>query len=91
MVINIDSINQNLEPVRDFFTPTLGQTIFNLTLGTPADPTDTVMRVNGETYAEGNPTPGFFSVSGTTVTWHNRFQLDGSDEVEILYFVDPGP
>lgn len=91
MVISIDSINQNLEPVRDFFTPTGGQTVFNLTQGTPADGSDTIMRVNGETYAEGSPTPGFFTVTGAVLTWLDRFLLDADDEVEIQYFIDPGP
>ena len=44
------------------------------------------MRVNQLTYAEGNPTPGYFTVSGNTLTWLNQFQLDPDDEVEIIFF-----
>ena len=91
MVINIDAINPGREPVRDFFVPTAAQTVFNLTQGTPVDSEDTIMRVNGVSYAEGSPTPGFFTVAGTVLTWLDRFLLDTSDEVEILYFIPAIP
>jgi len=72
-------------PETDFFTPSPAQTVFILS-GSPADPAETTMRVNQLTYAEGNPTPGYFVVSGNTLTWLSQFPLDPDDEVEVVFF-----
>jgi len=53
----------------------------------PTTPADTAMRVNQLTYSEGNPNPGYFTVTGNTLTWLNQFALDTSDEVEVVFFV----
>ena len=91
MVINIDDVAGGGggagDPTTEYFTPSNGQTIFNLAQA-PANPEDTLMKVNSLTYSEGNPTPGIFSVSGNVLTWLDRdFTLDTTDEVEVIYFV----
>lgn len=64
------------------FTPTPSQTVFNIA-ETPLDPSEVSFILNGLTYETGVD----FSVSGTTVTWLNPLVLNGSDLVEIIYFV----
>lgn len=65
------------------FTPTLGQTIFNLS-ATPATANDTSFFVNTVKYIYGIS----YTVSGNQVTWLNSpFTLDSLDVVEIIYFV----
>lgn len=88
MVVGLDIIAGGAgaaDPVTEFFTPTPAQTVFNLAQA-PADPSDTIMKVNTATYDEGSPTPGYFTVSGTTLTWLDVFQLDSTDEVSVTYF-----
>ena len=73
-------------PEVDLFTPSNGQTVFVLSQA-PADPAETSMRVNQLTYSEGSPNPGYFTVTGNTLTWLNQFVLDTADEVEVVFFV----
>lgn len=90
MVVNIDSLGGGgggSDPTTEFFTPGLGQTVFNLAFA-PTNPEDTVVRVNSVTYSEGSPNPGVFTVVGSVLTWLDLdFTLDAQDDFEVTYFV----
>lgn len=67
----------------DRFTPTLGQTVFNLA-ATPVAGT-TTMKINGQDYSE---LGGYFAVAVAVVTWSDTpFSLTTDDEVIITYFI----
>jgi hypothetical protein len=67
----------------EVFTPSLGQTVFNLS-ATPNPANDTSVFVNTVKYIYGVN----FTVSGTQVTWlDSPFTLDSLDVVEIIYYV----
>jgi len=69
--------------IEEIFTPTLGQTIFTLA-NAPLEPNDTSVYVNSMKYIYNIN----FSVAGNQVTWLDvPFTLDGSDTVEIIYFI----
>lgn len=69
--------------IEQTFTPTLGQTIFNL-ISTPVNPNDVDVYVNTVKYRYGFD----YTVAGSLVTWLNtQFSLDTQDTVEIFYFV----
>jgi len=65
----------------DAYTPTLGQTLFNLS-DTPEDPNDVKLFANGIKYLVGTD----FTVAGNQVTWLDvSFAFDTTDNVEIVY------
>lgn len=84
--ILIDAGGGGGDSTQDFFTPTNGQTMFTLS-ATPLDVADVIMYVNGVAYAEGSPTPGYFTVSGTTLTWLDVFVFTTNDDIVVVYFV----
>lgn len=68
-------------PVREVFTPTLGQTVFTL-LNSDVATTRTLVEVNGQLQHEGND----YTLSGTTLTWlDNDFTLDTTDQLIVYY------
>lgn len=87
MVVNLDAVFAGFTQVRESFSPGNGQTLFNLTLGTPAVPADTVMVINQVDYREGAAGGNHFTVSGTVVTWTDIFQFEVADSLEIVYFI----
>ena len=89
MTINIDLLAGLADAQRDPFAPSNGQTIFTLSR-TPHDPTDVRLIVNNSEYDEGTDGGGYFTVSGTTLTWNNIFVIQSSDLMEAVYYPQYG-
>lgn len=73
------AITAATKPKADLFTPTAGQTVFNLS-ATPINPASLAFYVNGVDYAGNGAT-----VSGATVTWSGPFALGPEDTVSADY------
>jgi hypothetical protein len=86
MTINIDLLAGLADAQRDAYpTPSNGQTVFPLTR-TPHDTTDVRFLVNSAEYTEGVSGGGYFTVSGTTLTWAGLFAIQNTDLIEAVYY-----
>lgn len=89
MTINIDLLAELGNTHRDSYLPSDGQTVFVLTRA-PQDPEDVRFLVNNVEYTEGAGGGGYFTVSGTTLTWNDVFLIHSSDLVEAVYYPQYG-
>lgn len=88
MVVSLDAVFGGFQQQRESFTPTAAQTIFPLAAPPAVDSyPDTVVRVNQVPYGEGAVGGGYFTVTGSQITWNNQFLLDSGDTVEVIYFI----
>jgi len=92
VVFNLDALIESTgaEPNRDYFTPANGnpptpaQTVFLLST-MPLVPARVIGILNGVEYGEGVAAGGYFTVSGSTLTWAGPPTLGPTDEFEVIY------